>query len=89
MRTPLFLSAAAVSLLASTSLAYQFDTLKGPAYPVIIPPPKILFSFGQETWSIAPCQLSVQAEMPPSYDSDTQKWVRDTIGWFVNKEIFI
>jgi hypothetical protein len=33
--------------------------------------------------------MSVQAEMPPSYDPDTQKWVRDTIGWFVNKEIFI
>ena len=45
MRSPLFLSAA-VSFLASTSLAYQFETLKGPAYPVIIPPPKMIFSFG-------------------------------------------
>ena len=27
--------------------------------------------------------------MPWSYDKDTQQWVKDTIGWYLNKEVFI
>ena len=27
--------------------------------------------------------------MPPSYDPDTQKWVRDTLAWYLNHHVFI
>ena len=90
MRTILSIVVAGLSALLSPMISgYQFDSVKGPGYPVIIPPPKKLFSFGGETWALPPCKLTVNAEMPPSYDPDTQLWVRNTLAWYVDKEIFI
>jgi len=64
---------AALLALSGVVTCYQFDNrTAGPDYPVIIPPPKKLFSFGNETWEIAPCKISIKAEMPWSYDKDTQ-----------------
>ncbi len=68
---------------------YQFDRDTGPKYPVLIPPPKKLFYFGNDTLVIQPCKIQVQALMPSSYDPDTQQWVRDTLAWYLNHHVFI
>ena len=54
-------------LLATAASCYQFDNrTSGPDYPVIIPPPKKLFFFGNETWALPPCQMTIRTST--SYD---------------------